>query len=150
VFSQISTDNFQMKNEMSIGRAGELLAASIVETFGYRTALCQQQGLDMILIDGNDYYKCEVKATKTLSKDKVKRYAFTTSTGTNPKRPIDHNDVDIICLVALDVRKCWFIKANKDVKIRTNVGFERMVNNEEAEQLNRVIEDLRSEKCGKR
>ena len=74
-----------MKNEISIGRAGELLAASIVETFGYRTALCQQQGLDMILIDGNDYYKCEVKATKTLSKDKVKRYAFTTSTGTKPK-----------------------------------------------------------------
>ena len=132
-----------MRNEVSIGRAGEFMVASIVESFGYRVVLCQQQGFDMLLIDGDDYYRCEVKATKTLSKDKVKRYAFTTSTGSKPKRPIDHNDVDIICLVALDIRKCWFIKANESVKIRTNVGLERMMNNDEAEQLRDIVKGLK-------
>ena len=132
-----------MKNEVSIGRAGEFLVASIVESFGYRVVLCQQQGFDMLLIDGDDYYRCEIKATKTLSKDKIKRYAFTTSTGSKPKRPIDHRDVDIISLVALDIRKCWFIKANESVKIRTNVGLERMINNDEAEQLSDIVKELK-------
>ena len=132
-----------LRNEVSIGRAGEFLAASIVESFGYRAVLCQQQGFDMLLISGNDYYRCEIKATKTLSKDKIKRYAFTTSTGSKAKRPIDHNDVDIICLVALDVRKCWFIKASKRVKVRTNVGVKRMMNNDEAEQLSNIIKEIK-------
>ena len=133
-----------MRNEVSIGRAGEFLVASIVESFGYRVVLCQQQGFDMLLIDGDDYYRCEIKATKTLSKDKIKRYAFTTSTGSkNSKRPIDYRDVDIISLVALDIRKCWFIKASESVKIRTNVGLERMINNDEAEQLSDIVKGLK-------
>ena len=133
-----------MRNEVSIGRAGEFLVASIVESFGYRVVLCQQQGFDMLLIDGDDYYRCEIKATKTLSKDKIKRYAFTTSTGSkNSKRPIDYRDVDIISLVALDIRKCWFIKASESVKIRTNVGLERMINNDEAEQLRDIVKGLK-------
>ena len=133
-----------MRNEVSIGRAGEFLVASIVESFGYRVVLCQQQGFDMLLIDGDDYYRCEIKATKTLSKDKIKRYAFTTSTGSkNSKRPIDYRDVDIISLVALDIRKCWFIEASESVKIRTNVGLERMINNDEAEQLSDIVKGLK-------
>ena len=139
-----------MRNEVSIGRAGEFLVASIVESFGYRVVLCQQQGFDMLLIDGNDYYRCEIKATKTLSKDKSKRYAFTTSTGSKVKKPIDPELVDIVCLVAIDLRKCWFVKTSKSGKVSTKVPFDLMAYNDEAEQLNRVIEDLRSEKCGKR
>jgi hypothetical protein len=128
-----------MKNEVSIGRAGEFLVASIVETFGYRVVLCQQQGFDMLLIDGNDYYRCEVKATKGLAKDSSKRYAFTTSTGSKVKKPINPELVDIVCLVAIDLRKCWFVKTSKSGKVSTKVPFDLMAYNDEAEQLKEII-----------
>jgi len=138
--------------EVTIGRAGEFLAASIIESLGYRSVLCQQPNFDMMIIDNGEFYRCEVKTTSGLAKDRTDRYAFTTSTGSKNKKPIDPKETDIICLVALDLRKCYFIKTDKYVKISTKVGLSSMLNNDEAVQLRQVMAELKKDKkrCGKR
>ena len=122
--------------EVQTGRAGELMACGIIEAMGYRTVLCQQRNFDaMIWIDDRSY-RVEIKtATAPRMHNGKRRYEFSTATGSRKKVPIDPRQTDILCLLALDLRRCYFIAAYKQTTTRLNLLPIKMVGYSEAEQL---------------
>lgn len=136
-------------NETKTGRAGELLAAGMIEGFGCRAILCQQENFDMLIVRDGEFYRCEVKTASRPNHHRSHfRYSYSTCTGSKEKKPINPNHVDIICLVALDVRKCYFIRAKDHRAVRVNVSETRMLDNDEQTQLYEVLERIDGEKNG--
>lgn len=94
-----------MRGAVQIGKVGELLAQAIFESFGYKTALVNHEGFDLIVLDDDsNSYRVEVKAASNQD-GKSRRYNFMTSRGSREKRIITDDDADIICYVALDTRR---------------------------------------------
>lgn len=140
-------------HEISVGRAGELLACGIIEAMGYRTVLCQQRSFDVLLMDDDvHHYRVEVKTCSTERQDRnrrAKRYSFTTATGSGAKTSLNPDAVDILCLVALDIRKVYFMAVADCPAVRTNRTKEVFMENDEAGQLAEVIKRVEELKCGK-
>lgn len=136
-------------NETKTGRAGELIAAGVIEGLGCRSVLCQQENFDMLLVRGDRFYRCEVKTSKKPVKHRShQRYEFNTCTGSRNKLPINPDHTDIICLVALDIRKCYFISAKKHRAVRVNVNAVKMANNDESAQIDEVLAQIDEAKNG--
>ena len=94
-----------MRGAVQIGKVGELLAQAIFESFGYKTALVNHEGFDLIVLDDDsNSYRVEVKAASNQD-GTSRRYNFMTSRGSRQKRIITDDDADIICYVALDTRR---------------------------------------------
>jgi len=134
-------------NEVKTGRAGELIAAGVIEGLGCRAVLCQQQNFDILVVRDDKFYRCEVKtASRPKKHGSMTRYEFGTATGSKVKKPINSDQVDIICLVALDARKCYFIKAKGHSATRANVGVVKMLANDEQTQLVDVLAQIDGDK----
>jgi len=137
------------KLAVQIGRAGELLASGVIESMGYKTVLCQQANFDMLLLrDDDTHYRVEVKTTMCAKGDPRKangratRYSWNTATGSGSKVRLNASSVDLLCLVALDVRKCYFKPVfNHDV-LRYNRTPEQVNEVQEAEQLAQVLNEI--------
>lgn len=140
-------------HEVSVGRAGELLACGIMESLGYRTVLCQQRNFDaLIMHDDIHHYRVEIKTCSKEHQDRnrhSKRYCFTTATGCGKKKKLDADAVDILCLVAMDIRRVYFIPVCDHNVVRTGRTREVFLGNDEAQQLADVIERVEAYKCGK-
>ena len=139
------------KLAVQIGRAGELLASGIIESMGYKTVLCQQASFDMLLLrDDDTHYRVEVKTTLAPKGDprkasgRAKRYSWNTASGSGSKNRLNAASVDLLCLVAMDVRKCYFRPVfNHDV-LRYNRTPEQVNEVQEAEQLAQVLNQIDS------
>tara|TARA_R110000765_G_scaffold24122_2_gene60595 strand:+ start:2516 stop:2971 length:456 start_codon:yes stop_codon:yes gene_type:complete len=146
------------KSEIQIGRAGELIASGVIEALGYRTVLCQQASFDMLLMrDDGTHYRVEVKTTSKAKGDPRKadgsgatRYSFNTATGSGAKTRLDPTAVDMLCLVALDVRRVYFKPVFKHEVLRYNLTPEKILGVDELTQLNETLEDIdmRRLQCG--
>lgn len=140
-------------HEVSVGRAGELLACGVMEALGYRTVLCQQRNFDALLMhDDVHHYRVEIKTTSKETIDmngKRSRYSFTTATGCNVKSRLDADKVDLLVLVALDIRKCYFIPVCDHDVLRKNITRQVFVDNDEAQQIADALERIEDFKCGK-
>lgn len=137
--------------EVQTGRAGELMACGVIEALGYRTVLCQQRNFDAMIWVDNNFYRVEIKtATAPRAHGKSTRYEFGTATGSKTKTPIDPDQTDILCLLALDARKCYFIAACTHRVSRLNLPPVALREGCEAAQLAdaiKIVNDRRKLKC---
>ena len=130
------------------GRAGELLAAGIIEQFGYRSVLCQQQDFDLLVMaDCGEMYRCEVKTSSRATIDEVNakckpRYRWATARGSKSKMRLDPDAVDVLCLVALDIRRVYFKPVFQHRTVRINLDIGTMLDNDEALQLGKVLREI--------
>ena len=139
------------KLAVQIGRAGELLASGIIESMGYKTVLCQQENFDMLLLrDDDTHYRVEVKTTMEAKGDPRKangratRYSWNTASGSGSKNRLNAASVDLLCLVAMDVRKVYFKPVlNHDV-VRYNRTPKQMSEVQESEQLAQALDEIDS------
>jgi len=140
-------------HEVSVGRAGELLACGIMEAMGYRTVLCQQRNFDAILMhDDIHHYRVEIKTCSKEHLDKsgkTSRYSFTTATGTHQKIKLDTDKVDLLVLVALDIRRCYFIPVCDHSVLRKHIKRDEFLDNDEVQQIADALERIEDFKCGK-
>jgi hypothetical protein len=140
-------------HEVSVGRAGELLACGIMEAMGYRTVLCQQRNFDAILMhDDVHHYRVEIKTCSKEHLDKsgkTSRYSFTTATGTHQKIKLDTDKVDLLVLVALDIRRCYFIPVCDHSVLRKHIKRDEFLSNDEVQQIADALERIEDFKCGK-
>jgi hypothetical protein len=143
------TTELNKKSEIHIGRAGELMASGVIEALGYRTVLCQQSSFDMLLLRNDDtHYRVEVKTTSKCNGDPrrssslSKRYSWNTARGSGAKTKLDPSAVDLLCLVALDTRRCYFKPVfNHDV-VRYNLSLEKLLAVDEQEQLDEALRQI--------
>ena len=140
-------------HEVSVGRAGELLACGVMEALGYRTVLCQQRNFDALLMhDDVHHYRVEIKTCSKEHTDKsgkCSRYSFTTATGCAQKNRLDTDKVDLLVQVALDIRKCYFIPVCDHTVLRKNITRQVFMDNDEAQQIADALERIEDFKCGK-
>jgi len=136
------------RTAVKTGRAGELLAAGIIEQSGYRAILCQQQDFDLLVMaDGGEMYRCEVKTSSraTIDKKNAKckpRYRWATARGSKAKLRLDPDAVDVLCLVALDIRRVYFRPVFQHRTVRLNLDISTMLDNDEVAQLARVLREI--------
>ena len=136
------------RTAVKTGRAGELLAAGIIEQSGYRAILCQQQDFDLLVMaDGGEMYRCEVKTSSraTIDKKNAKckpRYRWATARGWKSKMRLDPDAVDVLCLVALDIRRVYFRPVFQHRTVRINLDISTMLDNDEVAQLARVLREI--------
>ncbi len=136
------------RTAVKTGRAGELLAAGIIEQSGYRAILCQQQDFDLLVMaDGGEMYRCEVKTSSraTIDKKNAKckpRYRWATARGSKSKMRLDPDAVDVLCLVALDIRRVYFRPVFQHRTVRMNLDISTMLDNDEVAQLARVLREI--------
>lgn len=136
------------RTAVKTGRAGELLAAGIIEQSGYRAILCQQQDFDLLVMaDGGEMYRCEVKTSSraTIDKKNAKckpRYRWATARGSRSKMRLDPDAVDVLCLVALDIRRVYFRPVFQHRTVRLNLDISTMLDNDEVAQLARVLREI--------
>jgi len=125
------------RTAVKTGRAGELLAAGIIEQSGYRAILCQQQDFDLLVMaEGGEMYRCEVKTSSraTIDKKNAKckpRYRWATARGSRSKMRLDPDAVDVLCLVALDIRRVYFRPVFQHRTVRLNLDISTMLDNNE-------------------
>ena len=136
------------RTAVKTGRAGELLAAGIIEQSGYRAILCQQQDFDLLVMaEGGEMYRCEVKTSSraTIDKKNAKckpRYRWATARGSRSKMRLDPDAVDVLCLVALDIRRVYFRPVFQHRTVRINLDISTMLDNDEVAQLARVLREI--------
>lgn len=130
----VCNNSIEVMREVQIGRAGELMVCGIIESFGYKTILCQQQAFDALIISDDRFYRLEIKSSRSpnISRD---RYEFTTSIGSRRKMPLSHKNADILCVIALDIRKCYFVAVHNHRSVKLNVRSANMLNCNEPESL---------------
>jgi hypothetical protein len=89
------------------GRVGDLIAAAAIERLGGMPAIVRTDGCDIIVHFDSRWYRVEVKATGKPS-DRY-TYHFNVATGSASKKSVNPNQCDVLALVALDIRLCYFL-----------------------------------------
>ena len=122
-----------------------MIAAGVVETFGYRSVLCQQAGFDMLVMRDDDrHYRCEVKTRSVATTDAnrnsdILRYSWTTANGCDTKTRLKPEGVDLLILVALDIRRCYFIPVFEHKVVRKNIRKDLVLAIDEKAQLDGAL-----------
>lgn len=94
-------------NAVQRGRIGELIAEAVFEEAGYKCCRVNHEGFDLIIFDDDgQIFRVEVKSASTSQGVNNIRYKFMTSKGSKSKRLVTSDDADIICMVALPLRRC--------------------------------------------
>lgn len=91
----------------AIGRAGEHLAASVIELHGWGVFIASLQHIDLLAVKGKDVLRVQVKATQ--GRDSGNQYHFSLNRQTSPI--ITFENVDIVACVMLDIRQVYFMPA---------------------------------------
>ena len=91
------------------GRIAEFFACGVIEELGWQTSLCQQDGVDLIAFNQNEFIRIQVKGSRIRKEpNKNNGLQFMCGIGGNKRMP-NSQDYDIACMVSLDHRKCWFL-----------------------------------------
>lgn len=98
------------------GLVGEHIAAAIIirET-GFQTALCQQDKIDLLAWQDDFFVRVQVKSAtmRQRTRNSKRGYQFQTGSGSKKKILPTPKDVDIVCFVAIDARRCLFMASEQ-------------------------------------
>ena len=103
--------------EFSIGKQGVHIACASLEGMGASASIVEQAGFDVVTVWKDDIYRIEVKAT---SKMNANKYPFMTCRG-GVKKMIDDSHCDIVCLVDIAGRRCYYMAAADVKHIKTSL-----------------------------
>lgn len=125
------------------GKCGELIAEAVFEQNLYKSCRVNQEGFDLIIFDEGEPFRVEVKTAGSLD---GRTYSFMTSKGSKRKTPYSIDDVDLMCFVALDLRRivvrCVSNVTQKKTRVRPS-EFEKC----ETTQIRKAIAEVRKRKC---
>mgnify|MGYP003109910920 FL=1 len=129
-----------------IGLQGELLASSVLLSYGIENDLVSKDKYDIVAWFDQKPMRVQVKATAKCYNEndgKSLRYNFQTAYGSD-KRPYNDNEVDFLILVALDIRIAQFILPinNKTKKI-----YEKQMTIENERNTFNIIKNTLFNKC---
>ena len=132
-----------VQNATQRGRIGELIAEAVFEEAGYKCCRVNHEGFDLIIFDDDGQsFRVEVKSASTSEGVNNIRYKFMTSKGSKSKRLVDSNDTDLICLVALPLRRCVIRCVTTVEKKRTSLRAEDF-DESEAAQIRKALAKVR-------
>ena len=103
--------------EFSIGKQGVHIACASLEGMGASASIVDQAGFDIVSVFKDQIYRVEVKATTTKNANK---YPFMTSRG-GVKKMINDKHCDIVCLVDIIGRRCYYMAAADVKHIKTSL-----------------------------
>lgn len=86
------------------GRIGELIAATAIEVCGWKTIITPMEHIDILAIKDGVFIRVQVKASMLGGSNPV--YRFMTSTSSHGYLSPEH--IDVLAVVALDIRKVLF------------------------------------------
>lgn len=136
-------------NAIQLGRAGELMAMAAFEMAGLKVVMVNQQGFDLMAFDEDGHgYRVEVKSCSHSTGQEVVSYKFMTSSGSKSKKLLNIEDADIVCCVALDMKRMVVRCASTFPQKRTTIKMDEF-NEPETLQIQRAIKTVRSRKDGK-
>lgn len=135
-----------VRKAAQIGKVGELLAQAVFEENGYKTARVNHEGFDLIIFDDDgESYRVEVKAAS--ARDGYnRRYSFMTSRGSKTKRMITMQDADIICYVALELRRC-VIKCTSTINRKKTTIKSHEFEDSEFAMIAEALTEVRKRRC---
>lgn len=98
-------------SETTTGLIGEFLAAAAILAQGWRVSLAQQDKIDMVAWDGQNWVRVQAKAASLLGdKDgRSPRHHFNLGHGSKKKKLPTKDDYDVLCLVSPNARRCLFM-----------------------------------------
>jgi hypothetical protein len=134
-------------NAHQIGRVGELLAQSVLEQY-VKTARVNHDGFDLLIFDDQgESYRVEVKSASKSAEDAGHRYKFMTSSGSKSKSAITPEDTDLVCYVALDIRRIVIKCVTSVVNKRTTLKASEFYVQEDL-QLGEALDEVRKRRDG--
>ena len=106
------------------GRVGDLIAASVIESFGADVAIVNREGYDLLVDWEGRWLKVEVKST-TAKEVRRNCWTFRTASGSKAKKIIKATNVDIVALVSIPRRKVAFKHISQIKSVTTRVFEEK-------------------------
>jgi hypothetical protein len=134
-------------NAVQLGRIGELIAEAVFEEAGYKCCRVNHEGFDLLIFDDDgESFRVEVKSASTSQGASGQRYKFMTSKGSKSKRVIDSKDTDLVCFVALPLRRC-VIRCVTTVELKRTTLRTTDFDEPEAAQIRKALAKVRKRKC---
>ena len=130
---------------VTIGRQGELIAEAVF--INYSPCRVTQIGFDLVIFDNNTPLRVEVKSASKSIDNAGHRYCFMTSSGSKAKKIISTDQTDLVCLVALDIRRCVIMSAGDIVGRKTTIRAEAF-EVDETVQITQAIAKVRNGQNG--
>lgn len=135
------------------GLIGEHIAAAAILQRGWSSALCQQDGYDIIATLGIENYRVQVKACalslrKSNGRANAKSLQFPIGIGRNKRMP-SRKDFDILCLVSSETRACLFMPVIGLNKQKLTKSIHLFSPENEADSWSTTIEVLRHDRSSK-
>jgi hypothetical protein len=98
-------------SETTTGLIGEYIAAAAILGLGWRVSLCQQDRIDMVAWNGQDFIRVQAKTASLLGdKDgRSPRHHFQLGHGCKAKHLPTKDDYDVLCLVSPNARRVLFM-----------------------------------------
>jgi hypothetical protein len=129
-----------VRGAVALGKAGEHIAMSVFTQYDYRCALANLEGADVIIFD-DDGTPLMVEC-KAASEPHGNNYRFMTCKGSKTKRMITSDDADLICYIALDIRRICIRPITTVTHKRTSVAREHFLVPEQ-KQIRMAIREAR-------
>lgn len=128
------------------GLIGEHIAASAILQRGWSCSMCQQDGFDLIAINGRETYRVQVKAC-ALSNRGVRKNTLQFITGIGKeKRLPTKDDWDILACVSSESRAVIFMPISSVNLTKITKSINLFTPDAEYESWGRTIQELRNEK----
>ena len=129
-----------------IGLQGELIASSLLLSYGIDNDLVSKDGYDIIAWINAKPFRVQVKATlKPHIEAGETKYRYNWNLGFGKaKKPYTSKECDIIVLVALDRRLCHFMLPNNNKSKKMYIN--KMTIENEQQTFKEVINDIKN-KC---
>jgi len=93
---------------ITVGQAGEHLAAAVLIEMGIQTMVSPTKGADLLAFDAGEFWRVEVKTANKLERVDRTLFHFATTRGSRVKTKITSETCDIVACVALPLRKVIF------------------------------------------
>jgi len=98
-------------SETTTGLIGEYIAAAAILAQGWRVSMAQQDRVDMVAWNGQEFLRIQAKAASLLGNQdgRSPRHHFNLGHGCKTKHLPTKDDYDVLCLVSPDARRCLFL-----------------------------------------
>ena len=98
-------------SETTTGLIGEYIAAAAILAQGWRVSMAQQDRVDMVAWNGQEFLRVQAKAASLLGNQdgRSPRHHFNLGHGCKTKHLPTKDDYDVLCLVSPNSRRCLFM-----------------------------------------
>ena len=98
-------------SETTTGLIGEYIAAAAILAQGWRVSMAQQDRVDMVAWNGQEFLRVQAKAASLLGNQdgQSPRHHFNLGHGCKTKHLPTKDDYDVLCLVSPNSRRCLFM-----------------------------------------